>query len=294
MQIGVAGLGRMGAAIATRLMEMGHQLVVWNRTHGKAEALPKASAATTPAALASRVEVIITILTDPAAIEAVYSGAQGLLSGDIKGKLFIEMSTVPPATQIALAGKVRAMGAAFVDCPVGGTIGPALQGKLIGLMGALDVDAARAKPILDQLCRRLEHCGPVGTGCTMKLAINLPLMVSWQAYGEALALCRNVGFEPARLLELFADTGGGTNALKLRGPAIAALLAGDDAGAVTFDVDTARKDMQIMLDEGRKDGIELPLVERTLGCFDELSRKKLGAEDTAMVPAYWAARRKSG
>ena len=216
MRIGIAGLGVMGAAVAARLMEVGHEVTVWNRTPGKTKALADAGAkvAATPAELASAVEATITMLTDAAAIDAVYNGPNGLLSGDVKGKLLIEMSTVPPKVPLALAPKVRAKGAAMVECPVGGSTAPARQGKLLGLMGAEPADAERAKPILNQLCRRLEHCGPVGTGASMKLAINLPLMVAWQAYGEAFAIARNVGWEPKRLLDLFVDTNGANTALK--------------------------------------------------------------------------------
>src|SRR5581483_11330061 len=175
---------------------------------------------------AQRAEVVLTILTDAGALDAVYLGPEGLLAGEVAGKLFIDMSTVLPATSVALAEKVRARGAAFVECPVGGTITPARQGKLLGLMGAEPADAARARPVLEPLCRRLEHCGPVGAGTTMKLAINLPLMISWQAYGEAFALCRDIGFPPARLLDLFTDISGATNALKARAPMVVAALEG--------------------------------------------------------------------
>ena len=138
MQIGLVGVGRMGAGIAARLVEVGHQVTVWNRSADKLKPLADAGikAATTPAELAGAAEVIISILTDAAAIDAVYGGPQGLLAGNIKGKLFIEMSTVRPETEIALAEKVRAKGAAFVECPVGGSTGPARQGKLLGLAGA--------------------------------------------------------------------------------------------------------------------------------------------------------------
>src|SRR6266487_5841148 len=193
MHIGIAGLGRMGAAIAARLIETGHTLTAWNRSSEKAKAVQNAAVAGSPAELASRVEAVITILTDAAAIAAVYEGPSGLLAGNVAGKLFIEMSTVRPQTEIALAGKVRAKGAALVECPVGGSTGPARQGKLIGLMGAEPADGARARPILEQLCRRLEHCGPGGSGSVMKLTINMPLMIYWQALGEALALCRPLG-----------------------------------------------------------------------------------------------------
>jgi 3-hydroxyisobutyrate dehydrogenase len=195
MRVGVAGLGVMGAAVAARLMEVGHEVTVWNRTPEKTKALADTGAkvASTPAQLASAVEATITMLTDAAAIDSVYNGPNGLLAGDVKGKLLIEMSTVPPKVPLALAPKVRAKGAAFVECPVGGSTAPARQGKLLGLMGAEPADAERAKPLLNQLCRRLEHCGPVGTGASMKLAINLPLMVAWQAYGEAFAIARSAG-----------------------------------------------------------------------------------------------------
>jgi 3-hydroxyisobutyrate dehydrogenase len=179
MNVGVAGLGNMGAAIAERLIETGDKVTVWNRSAEKCKPLAAAGAsvAARPGELVSAVDTVITILTDAAAIDAVYGGPDGLLAGNIGGKLFVEMSTVPPHVETALAAKVRAKSAAFVECPVGGTTGPARQGKLIGLMGAEPPDAIRAKPLLDRLCRRLEHCGPVGSGATMKLAINLPLMV---------------------------------------------------------------------------------------------------------------------
>src|SRR5207244_5197440 len=107
-----------------------------------------------------------------------------------------------------------------------------------GLMGAEPADAARAKPILEQLCRRLEHCGPVGSGAVMKLTINMPLMIYWQALGEALALCRPLGLDPARIMDLLADTSGGPNVLKARGACLRELPTGGDAGPVTFNVDS--------------------------------------------------------
>jgi 3-hydroxyisobutyrate dehydrogenase len=294
MQIGIAGIGKMGAAIAQRLMEVGHKVTVWNRSSDKLEPVRDAGAdvAATPMELAKNAEAIITILTDAAAIDAVYNGAAGLLAGDVRGKLFIEMSTVQPQTEVALAEKVRAKGAALVECPVGGSIGPARQGKLIGLMGAEPADAARGKPILEQLCRRLEHCGPVGSGAVMKLTINMPLMIYWQALGEALALCRPLGLDPVRIMDLLSDTSGGPNVLKVRGPGIAQMLKGGDGGPVTFDIDSAVKDLRTMLAEGKERGVELPLVEKTLACYEETRGKFTGAAEVSAVSVYWANRRK--
>src|SRR3954447_26657564 len=155
MQIGIAGLGRMGAAMAARLMEVGHTLAVWNRTPEKAKPLTDAGArlAATPEDLAEHSDAVITMLTDADAIDHVYNGENGLLSADVTDTLFIEMSTVRPEVSIALAKVVRASGARFVECPVGGTTGPARQGKLFGFMGADEGDAELAEPILNQLCR---------------------------------------------------------------------------------------------------------------------------------------------
>ncbi len=293
MRIGIAGLGRMGAAMAARLIEVGHEVTVWNRSAAKAKPLVDAGAkvAASPAELTRAVEAVITCLTDPDAIDQVYGGAAGLLAGDLKGKLVIEMSTVRPGVEIALAEKVRAKGAAFVECPVGGSTGPARQGKLIGLMGAEPADAARAKPILDQLCRRLEHCGPVGSGELMKFTVNMPLMIYWQALGEALATSRSLGLDPDRVMDLLTDTSGGPNVLKVRGPTVAKQLKGADAGPVTFDLDSGLKDLRAMHAEGRARGLELPLVERSIACYEEAARQGLGASEVSVVSAYWAGRK---
>jgi len=283
MKIGIAGTGRMGAAIAQRLAGLGHEVKVWNRTAEKARGLGL-DVADSATRLADASETLISILTDAAAVESVYGQ---LLAGDVKGKLFIEMSTVRPETERRLADRVRAKGAAFAECPVGGTVGPAKDGKLFGFAGGEAADVARARPLLDQMCRRVEYVGPVGAGAAMKLAINLPLMVFWQSFAEALSLCEPLGINPARLMDIFADTSGGPNVLKVRGPAIAAALAGKDPGAATFNVDSMRKDMRTMLEEARALGRELPVTQRALECFDRAARNGLGAADAATLPASW-------
>ncbi len=292
MRIGIAGLGRMGEAIGLRLIECGHELWVWNRTADKTKPLIDAGAklAASPAALAVDVDTIITIVTNADAIAAIYDGAQGVLAADLQGKLVIEMSTVQPHDEIALAAKISSKNAAFVECPVGGTTGPARLGKLLGLAGGSDADVARARPLLDQMCRRVAHVGPVGSGASMKLAINLPLLVAYQALGEAFVLCRHLGMNTTALMELFADTSGAPNILKARGPAIASALAGEPPGPPAFDIDSIRKDLRTMLAEAQRRGAELPLVERTLGIFDDAAREGWGDRDGSQLPAYWPRR----
>jgi 3-hydroxyisobutyrate dehydrogenase len=292
MKIGLVGTGRMGSAIAVRLMNCGHELTVWNRTTDKTRALAEAGAkvAASPAELTAACELIITILTDAGAIDAVYLGAHGLLGSAAAGKLFIEMSTVRPETKQRLGREIKSKGATLVDCPVGGTIGPARDGKLFGFAGGETSDVLCAQPVLDQLCRRVEHVGPVGAGASMKLAINLPLLVFWQALGEALVLCRALGLDPHRVMDIFADSSGGPNLLKARGGKIAAALEGQDTGPVTFDVDSIRKDLRTMIEEAKALGATLPVAERALECFDEAARDGLNGNDGVALPVRWANR----
>ncbi len=289
MQIGIAGVGKMGGAIALRLMDVGHRLTVWNRTLERIRPLVEAGAtvARSPAALAGEVETIITILGNSAAYYDVYEGQGGLLAGPLSGKLVIDMTTVRPADVKGLAEVVRETGAAFVECPVGGTVGPARQGKLLGLAGGAPADFARAKPLLDQMCRRLEHLGPVGNGAAMKLAVNLPLMVAYQALAEAYILARDVGLRTDVLMDLFADTSGAPNILKIRGPAIAETLAGRDSGSAAFDVDLICKDLTAMIDEARSSGATLPVAEAALRTFEQAQADGWGQRDGTWLPAYW-------
>ncbi len=292
MRVGIAGIGRMGAAIGLRLMDVGHEVTVWNRSVDKTEPLTGAGAklAESPKDLANSVDTVISILTNVDALTAVYGGAMGLLAGDVKGKLFIEMSTVLPSDQRALAQKVQTTGAVYVECPVGGTTMPARQGKLLGLAGGDAADVTRARPLLDQMCRRVEHLGPVGSGASMKLAINLPLLVFYQALGESLTLCRHLGLDNAAMMELFSDTSGGANVLKVRGPAIAAALSGAEPGTPTFDIDSIRKDLQTMIAEASTRGGSLPVAARTLEVYDSAAKEGWGKRDAAYLPSYWPKR----
>ena len=290
MKIGIAGIGRMGAAMATRLIACGHHISVWNRTTEKTRPLARAGAkvADTPARLAADSEIVLTILTDAPAVHAVYESQEGVLAGLKPGTLVLEMSTVRPEVKTRLARNVEAKGARLVDCPVGGSTGAAEEGKLFGFAGAESADLARAKPVLEQLCRRLEHVGPVGAGASMKLAINLPLLVFWQALGEALLLCRELKLDPRRMMDICGDTSGGPNVLKVRGGKIAAALEGMDTGPVTFDVDSIRKDLHTMIEEAHALGAKLPVAERALACFDEAAQNGLGASDGVVLPVRWA------
>jgi len=291
MKIGIAGMGRMGTAMAMRLLEQGHEITVWNRTPEKTAAAARAGAAVvpTPAALASACDRIITILTNAAAMEAVYTGKDGLLSGNVRGKLLIEMSTVRGDDHRALAPKAAAKGAALIECPVSGTVKPAREGTLVGFAGGTPEAFTEAQPLLEQLCRRVELIGAMGSGASMKLAVNLILIVFWQALAEACSLMESVPIEPERLIDLLADSNIGANILKVRGASVAAALEGKDTGAAraSFDVDFMRKDLRDMLEEAKALGISLPVAMGTLKCFDEASGAAFGKIDGTQYPAWW-------
>lgn len=289
MKIGLAGTGKMGAAMARRLLASGQTVVVWNRNAARAQPLLDAGAswAASPRALAQACDTVITMLTDEAAIDAVYGGPDGLLSAPVAGRLFIDMSTVQPAKPQALGAEVERAGARFLECPVGGSVGPAAEGKLLGFVGGHADDLARARELLGLLCRRVEHVGALGAGATMKLAINLPLMVYWQTLSEALSLLQPLGLDPARVIDILADTSGGPNMLKARGPMIAKALAGNADGAVSVDLATMSKDLRAMLAQAALGHVRLPLAALTLQSLEQASAQGLAAADCTQLPVWW-------
>ena len=121
----------------------------------------------------------------------------------------------------------------------------------------------------------------------MKLAINLPLMVYWQALGEALSLVQPLGLEPQRVIDIFSDTSGGANMLKGRGAMIAKALAGAPSGPATVDVATMCKDLGAMLDEGKAQGRDLPAAASALAVFTRAAAAGLESADGAQLPVWW-------
>jgi 3-hydroxyisobutyrate dehydrogenase len=295
MKIGIAGTGRMGTAIARRLIEVGHAVRVWNRTVDNALDAREAGARWTPTLgeLVDDSEVIITFLLDNAAVERVYLGANGLLTGRVEGRLFIDMSTVSPGTHGQIAPALASRDATFIECPVSGSIPTARSGTLVGFAGGEAREFARARALLGQLCRRVEHVGPLGAGARMKLAANLLLAVFWQALGESLFLVDAPASDAARAVDLLADSNIGAAILRTRAPEIVATMNGEAPGAAAFDVDTMRKDLRYMAEEAAAHRSSLPLANRTLDCFDRASREGGGDVDGVAYPAYWLARQKA-
>jgi 3-hydroxyisobutyrate dehydrogenase len=282
----------MGSSIAERLMSVGHEVGVWNRDAAKTRPLVDAGAKhfPSPAELAEACDVVIVMLLDDTAIEAVYRGASGLLKANLAGKLVIDMSTVRPDTMISVGNAVTQLGGSFVECPVGGSKAPAREGKLFGLVGGAKADVERAMPLLDQLCRRIEHVGPLGAGATLKLAINLPLLVYWQALGEALTICKPLKLPPDRLIDILSDTAGAPAAMKGRGAIIAKLLGGAPLGETAFGIAAAKKDLATAVHFASSIHAELPVAKTALACFEEAEAAGLGDADATAVSVRWPQR----
>jgi 3-hydroxyisobutyrate dehydrogenase len=293
MKIGVCGTGRMGSAIAQRLMSVGHEVAVWNRNPAKTRALVDAGAKPfgSSAELVENCDIIIVMLLNDAATEAVYRAADGILKARLAGKLLIDMSTIRPETMKANGSAAQQQGAAFVECPVGGTVGPAKEGKLLGLVGGSKADVARAMPIMEQMCRRIEHVGEIGAGSMLKLAVNLPLLVYWQALGEALTICKPLNLPAERLIDILTDTSGAPAAMKGRGPAIAKVLGGAPLGETAFGLNAAKKDLACAVQFGASIHAELPVTASALACYEEAEAAGLGDADATAIASRWTQRK---
>ncbi len=281
--IGIAGTGRMGTAFARRFLETGHAVTVWNRTADRTAAAAEAGAQVAPdlAALA-RCDAILVSLTDAAGVNAV---ADGLIAAGVRGKLVVDLSTLLPEETRALAVRFTEAGADFGDCPVGGTVAPALKGQLLGMAGGTEAAFARAKPILDALCRRVEHLGPAGSGAAMKLAVNLPLALYWQTLAEALAMIEGEGIPAETAISLIADSSGGPTVLKNRAQVVVDTVEGRDQPG-TFDIAGLAKDLDLALQRAAATGRRLPFAEEARKSYAAAIAAGLGRFDGASLTRH--------
>jgi 3-hydroxyisobutyrate dehydrogenase len=278
----------MGSAIAGRLMEDGHQISVWNRTRERAQPLldQGAGVADSPAALAAACGTVISMVIDDDAVAAVYEGAGGLLSAGLDGTLIVEMSTIRPQTSERIAAGVREAGGRFVECPVGGSVTPARKGQLLGLAGGEAADVEAARPLLEQLCRRLEHVGPVGAGAAMKLAVNLPLVVYWEAVGEALAIACSAGIDLKQAADILGDTSGTIKVAPGRLPAIVDVVNGDRPDVAAFSMAGMAKDIRLMSEVAAGHQIAAPVTDAACRCYAEAVADGWGEREGVLLSAW--------
>jgi 3-hydroxyisobutyrate dehydrogenase len=145
-------------------------------------------------------------------------------------------------------------------------------------------------PVLEQLCRRIEHVGGLGAGSAVKLAINLPLLVYWQALGESLTICKPLNLPADRLIDIMSDTAGTPAAMKGRGAVIAKVLAGQPPGTTAFGLNAAKKDLATAVAYANTLHAELPVAASALACFEEAEAAGLGDADATAISTRWPQR----
>jgi 3-hydroxyisobutyrate dehydrogenase/2-hydroxy-3-oxopropionate reductase len=253
--IAVVGLGAMGSRIAQRLLSAGHEIIVWNRTPAKLAQIIDlgATAAGSPADAARRAEVLITMVSDPAALRAVSEGDESIAAGADATLTVIEMSTVGPAGVARLASVLPA-GTPLLDAPVLGSLGKAEAGSLTIFVGGPVALVEQAEPLLSSLGSVL-HVGPLGAGQAAKLVANATLFSTLATLGEAIALAHALGLSKSTVYELLAATPLAGQAQRRRD----AIERGDYPSR--FPLALARKDAELIAEAAAAAGVDLRLIK---------------------------------
>lgn len=255
-KIGLIGAGRMGSAIALRLLDQGQHIVVWNRSPDKRSALIErgANAASSPAEVVNRCLTTLVVVRDDIASKDVYFGAQGVLTAArLNGRLVMDMTTTTLEAAKQAGHAVVAAGGAFLDAPVSGTVTPARSGQLLVMAGGEAEHLERGRPFLEMLARKIVHAGPIGSGIVMKLVLNLPLASYWQLLGEALSMGKAYGLDFETMLNLIAESKAAIGALDSKLGAIKGA-----SSEVEFDLAGMHKDLLAMRATAAQAGLVLP------------------------------------
>lgn len=281
--VGLLGIGRMGAAMGRALQAGGFEVVAWNRSPAAARALiaelGTGRTATTPAEVAAAADVCVTMLTDGAAVDAVYAGPNGLLSGARAGTVLCDASTVPPSTLRRHEAAAGAVGAGLLDTPVSGSVALAASGKLTIMVGGEADHLTAARPVLEALAGTIFHLGPLGSGAAMKLAVNTLIFGLNQALAEGLALATAAGIEPAAAYDVLAASAAGAPFV---GYKRAAFLE-PDTTPVGFSLDLAAKDLRLIADLAAALGVEMPGAATDLDAIEATAADIGGDHDFSTV-----------
>ncbi len=280
--VAMVGLGRMGHAMASRLLEAGHDLVVANRTPGRAASLVARGArpAASPAEAAAGVDAVVVMVSDDEASRAVWLGPDGVLSGHPRPEtLAIECSTLSHDWVLELADAVRTAGLRYVDCPVTGLPDAAAAGTLTLLVGADPADLAAARPVLEPLSDRVVHFGEVGAGTAYKLIVNLMGAVQIAGAAEGLALAERAGLDLAQVAEAIAS-GQAASPQVVRN---SRRMAAADHDEVVFSGRLRRKDTAYAMRLAGRLGVGAPFGQVALDGLDALLASGLGDVNESAV-----------
>jgi 3-hydroxyisobutyrate dehydrogenase/glyoxylate/succinic semialdehyde reductase len=286
-RVAFLGLGAMGAPMARRIVAAGFPTTVWNRDPERAApfAALGATVARTPREAAAAADVVATMLSDPAAVEAVAAGPDGLLAGLAEGALWLDFSTVTPGASRSFAARAKEKGARFCDVPVAGSVKPAVDGTLKILAGGDAADLERARPVLDAVSKGVLHFGAVGQGSAMKLVNNLLFGVTLAAFGEALGLARQLGLPEKETTEWLLSIPSVSPYLKAK---MDFLAAGGEPPAFTLSL--MEKDLRLMVEAGG--GPEsAAVVEAARADYERARKAGLGERDFSHVLNFLKAGR---
>lgn len=259
--IGYVGLGSLGAAIAGHLLDKGHHVTGNNRTRSRADLLISRGMAwaDSPRAVAEATDIIITQVSDSAALQAVVFGPDGVLAGLGPGKILMDMGTNSPELSRDIAAKVRDTGARMVDAPVSGSTITLQQGRMSVMVGGDPEDFERVKPLLMDIGPKVTHVGGNGMAMSMKIAVNLSLMVQMLAFSEGVLLAEKSGIPRETAVEVLINSAIASPCLQYRGPAILK----EPAKEAFFNVKMMQKDMLLALEMGRTLDVPLPTTAAT-------------------------------
>jgi 3-hydroxyisobutyrate dehydrogenase-like beta-hydroxyacid dehydrogenase len=282
----VVGTGRMGAAMAGRIAAAGHPLTLWNRTRATAESvaagLPGVAVAATAREAAAAADVVIVSLADDAATRSTYGGEDGLVAGLAPGTVVADTSTVAPETIRALEDEVRGTGAVLVDTPVSGSVTTVESGAILVMAGG-DADAVeRARPALESFAQRIILLGPLGSGATMKLAVNAMVFGLNQTLAEALVLAERAGVERELAYEVFASSA-------VAAPFVAykrAAYEHPESAPVAFALDLVAKDLDLAAALAAAVGAQVPQLEINRRIVRDAIDAGLGDADMSAVARH--------
>jgi 3-hydroxyisobutyrate dehydrogenase len=282
--VGLIGLGLMGHPMGANLLKAGHELTVWNRTASRGDDLVAQGAkrAATPREVAAASEVILTIVSDPPALESVLWGESGVFSGLRRGSVMIESSTVSPGLEKRAAAAATDLGSEFLEAPVTGGTWGAEKGELVFMVGGEASTLKRVEPVLGAMGKRWFHLGPVGAGQTVKLAMNLLLDVQVEAFAEALALVTRAGVPGQSLFDVMQSSMGRSGVLDLKG---ANMLKGEYKPS--FPLRLMHKDLGLALDLANQLGVPLPAAAASREVLSAVKGAMTEDVDFSALATFW-------
>ena len=282
--IGFIGLGLMGKPMARNLLRAGFPVTVWNRTKSKADDLvgEGAKLAADPRDAAAAADVLITIVSDPPALEEVLWGPNGALEGLRAGSTLIDSSTVSPDTARRVAKACAERGVDFLDAPVTGGTWGAQKGELVFMIGGKAETLERVKPVLEAMGKRSILLGPNGAGQIVKLGMNLLLALQVDAFAEALALVTAAGVPADRLMEVLQSSMARSGVLDVKAPM---MVKGEFPAS--FPLRLMHKDVRLALELAREHGITLPAGAAAYETFTAVKDASKDDPDFAAVARFW-------